>query len=150
LSVDNYFTRQNIPEDKSELHTRRREHLKSLLILEMFGRRSHRVAEACCTTGRTFQETLLPFHRVIKLQTPKHSFTCRRKGEYKVLRRRLIGGLAARLRIREMHTKIWSGNVKGRELSGDLFSHDWTTITALIKAVRPSVQTSFSNTSLES
>jgi hypothetical protein len=28
-SVDNYFTRQYIPEDKSELHTRRREDLKS-------------------------------------------------------------------------------------------------------------------------
>jgi hypothetical protein len=28
-SVDNYFTRQYIPEDKSELHTRRRENLRS-------------------------------------------------------------------------------------------------------------------------
>jgi predicted extracellular nuclease len=28
-SVDNYFTRQYIPEEKSELHTRRRENLKS-------------------------------------------------------------------------------------------------------------------------
>jgi hypothetical protein len=28
-SVDNYFTRQYIPEDKSELHTRRRENLKA-------------------------------------------------------------------------------------------------------------------------
>jgi hypothetical protein len=28
-SVDNYFTRQYIPEDKFELHTRRRENLKS-------------------------------------------------------------------------------------------------------------------------
>jgi hypothetical protein len=28
-SVDNYFTRQYIPEDYSELHTRRRENLKS-------------------------------------------------------------------------------------------------------------------------
>jgi hypothetical protein len=28
-SVDNYFTRQYIPDDKSELHTRRRENLKS-------------------------------------------------------------------------------------------------------------------------
>jgi hypothetical protein len=28
-SVDNYFTRQYIPEDKSEHHTRRRENLKS-------------------------------------------------------------------------------------------------------------------------
>jgi hypothetical protein len=27
--VDNYFTRQYIPEDNSELHTRRRENLKS-------------------------------------------------------------------------------------------------------------------------
>jgi hypothetical protein len=31
-SVDNYFTRQYIPEDKSELHTRRRENLKSLIL----------------------------------------------------------------------------------------------------------------------
>jgi hypothetical protein len=30
-SVDNYFTRQYIPEDKSKLHTRRRENLKSPL-----------------------------------------------------------------------------------------------------------------------
>jgi hypothetical protein len=29
MSVDNYFTRQYIPEDKSELHTHRRENLKS-------------------------------------------------------------------------------------------------------------------------
>jgi hypothetical protein len=28
-SVDNYFTRQYIPEDKSELYTRRRENFKS-------------------------------------------------------------------------------------------------------------------------
>jgi hypothetical protein len=28
-SVDNYFTRQYIPEDKYELHTRRHENLKS-------------------------------------------------------------------------------------------------------------------------
>jgi hypothetical protein len=28
-SVDNYFTRQYIPEDKSELNTRRRENFKS-------------------------------------------------------------------------------------------------------------------------
>jgi hypothetical protein len=28
-SVDNYFTRQYIPEDNSELHTQRRENLKS-------------------------------------------------------------------------------------------------------------------------
>jgi hypothetical protein len=28
-SADNYFTRQYLPEDKSELHTRRRENLKS-------------------------------------------------------------------------------------------------------------------------
>jgi hypothetical protein len=31
-SVDNYFTRQYIPEDKSELNTRRRENLKSYLL----------------------------------------------------------------------------------------------------------------------
>jgi hypothetical protein len=37
-SVDNYFTRQYIPEDKFELHTRRRENLKSHT-LYLFGRR---------------------------------------------------------------------------------------------------------------
>jgi hypothetical protein len=31
-SVDNYFTRQYIPENKSELHTRRRENLKSHML----------------------------------------------------------------------------------------------------------------------
>jgi hypothetical protein len=31
-SVDNCFTRQYIPEDKSELHTRRRENLKSHMV----------------------------------------------------------------------------------------------------------------------
>jgi hypothetical protein len=31
-SVDNYFTRQYIPEDKSELHIRRRENLKSHIL----------------------------------------------------------------------------------------------------------------------
>jgi len=31
-SVDNYFTRQYIPEDNSEHHTRRRENLKSHIL----------------------------------------------------------------------------------------------------------------------
>jgi hypothetical protein len=31
MSVDNYFTRQYIPQDNSELHTRRRENLKTLV-----------------------------------------------------------------------------------------------------------------------
>jgi hypothetical protein len=35
-SVDNYFTRQYIPEDKSELHTRRRENLKSHVVIHWF------------------------------------------------------------------------------------------------------------------
>jgi hypothetical protein len=35
-SVDNYFTRQYIPEDKSELHTRRRENLKSHILLLVY------------------------------------------------------------------------------------------------------------------
>jgi hypothetical protein len=34
-SVDNYFTRQYIPEDRSELHTRRRENFKSHIRKEM-------------------------------------------------------------------------------------------------------------------
>jgi hypothetical protein len=32
-SVDNYFTQQYIPEDKSELHTHNRENLKSHIIM---------------------------------------------------------------------------------------------------------------------
>jgi hypothetical protein len=32
-SVDNYFTRQYIPKDKSELRTRRREDLKSRILM---------------------------------------------------------------------------------------------------------------------
>jgi hypothetical protein len=35
-SVDNYFTRHYIPEDKSELHTRRRENLKSHKMFVVF------------------------------------------------------------------------------------------------------------------
>jgi hypothetical protein len=35
-SVDNYFTRQYIPEDNSEHHTRRRENLKSHISNCMF------------------------------------------------------------------------------------------------------------------
>jgi hypothetical protein len=34
-SVDNYFTRQYIPEDKSELHTRCRENLKSHKVIHL-------------------------------------------------------------------------------------------------------------------
>jgi hypothetical protein len=35
-SVDRYFTRQYIPEDKYELHTRRRENLKSHSIKQVW------------------------------------------------------------------------------------------------------------------
>jgi hypothetical protein len=35
-SVDNHFTRQYIPEDNSEHHTRRRENLKSHKEIKMF------------------------------------------------------------------------------------------------------------------
>jgi hypothetical protein len=35
-SVGNYFTRQYIPEDNSELHTRRRENLKSHEIIAVY------------------------------------------------------------------------------------------------------------------
>jgi hypothetical protein len=35
-SVDNYFTPQYIPEDNSELHTRRSENLKSHMVHESF------------------------------------------------------------------------------------------------------------------
>jgi hypothetical protein len=39
-SVDNYFTRQYIPEDNSELHTRRRENLKSHIAKYSFDQKS--------------------------------------------------------------------------------------------------------------
>jgi hypothetical protein len=35
-SVENYFTRQYIPDDNSELHTRRRENLKSHIVFFFF------------------------------------------------------------------------------------------------------------------
>jgi hypothetical protein len=35
-SVDNYFTRQYIPENKSELHTRRCENFKSHIVVSVF------------------------------------------------------------------------------------------------------------------
>jgi hypothetical protein len=35
MSGENYFTRQYIPEDNSELHTRRRENLKSHISKEL-------------------------------------------------------------------------------------------------------------------
>jgi hypothetical protein len=37
-SVDNHFTRQYIPEDNSEHHTRRRENLKSHVFISSAGR----------------------------------------------------------------------------------------------------------------
>jgi len=43
-SVDNYFTRQYIPEDNSELHIRRRENLKShipVIAIQLHGRQKH-------------------------------------------------------------------------------------------------------------
>jgi hypothetical protein len=36
-SVDNHFTRQYIPEDNSEHHTRRRENSKSHRLIDVFG-----------------------------------------------------------------------------------------------------------------
>jgi hypothetical protein len=35
-SVDNHFTRQYIPEDNSDHHTRRRENLKSHIVSQLF------------------------------------------------------------------------------------------------------------------
>jgi hypothetical protein len=46
-SVDSYFTRQNIQEDNSELHTRRRENLKSLVEVGRFN-----ILEGCLHTHR--------------------------------------------------------------------------------------------------
>jgi hypothetical protein len=47
MSVDNYFTWQYIPEDKSELHTRRRENFKSHNTLHTF--LSYLMRTACPT-----------------------------------------------------------------------------------------------------
>jgi hypothetical protein len=45
-SVDNYFTRQYIPEDNSEIHTRRRENLKSHTVSLKFGNTVKKIH--CC------------------------------------------------------------------------------------------------------
>jgi hypothetical protein len=42
-SVDNHFTRQYIPEDNSEHHTRRRENLKSHMLMLSFLSDSYRI-----------------------------------------------------------------------------------------------------------
>jgi hypothetical protein len=44
IIVDNYFTWQYIPEDESELHTRRRENLKSHNSLQFFDENTHSCA----------------------------------------------------------------------------------------------------------
>jgi hypothetical protein len=48
-SVDNHFTRQYIPEDNSEHHTRRRENLKSHKIVKVFGGKTRRKEAALKT-----------------------------------------------------------------------------------------------------
>jgi hypothetical protein len=40
-SIDNYFTRQYIPEDNPELHTRRRENLKSHILMAVAHMTTH-------------------------------------------------------------------------------------------------------------
>jgi hypothetical protein len=50
-SVDNYFTRQYIPKDNSELHTLRRENLKSHVSLQVSF--SHMNTECYNTALRT-------------------------------------------------------------------------------------------------
>jgi phage gpG-like protein len=66
-SVDNYFTRQYIPEDNSELYTRRRENLKSPergLLGEISGSYGDDWDIASCNQSYinlpTFQTCLLP------------------------------------------------------------------------------------------
>jgi hypothetical protein len=51
-SVDNHFTQQYIPEDNSELHTRRRENLKSHIV-NLYG-------EATLHCIRRFESSLIP------------------------------------------------------------------------------------------
>jgi hypothetical protein len=50
-SVDNYFTRQYIPEDKSEHHTRRRENLKSHIVKFMF---HYKILLACLQSSSLY------------------------------------------------------------------------------------------------
>jgi hypothetical protein len=52
-SVDNYFTRQYIPEDNSELHTRRRENLKSQRRMLPSLNTSHEKGKNVVTTSHT-------------------------------------------------------------------------------------------------
>jgi len=47
-SVDNYFTRQYIPEDNSELHTRRRENLKSHEISPVYSENHMKLINTLC------------------------------------------------------------------------------------------------------
>jgi hypothetical protein len=57
-SVDNYFTRQYIPEDNSELHTRRRENLKShkaVYCNEVVGSWTLSAVAQCVTAGAITQ-----------------------------------------------------------------------------------------------
>jgi hypothetical protein len=73
-SVDNYFTRQYIPEDNSELHTRRRENLKShlfkfCLLLNMSC--NVHIINSCFDFPRTTSPTLLTL--LLLLSSPPSS-----------------------------------------------------------------------------
>jgi hypothetical protein len=53
MIVDNHFTRQYIPEDNSEHHTRRRENLKSQVVFNFIGIKATQggIATSCEFTG---------------------------------------------------------------------------------------------------
>jgi hypothetical protein len=55
-SVDNHFTRQYIPEDNSEHHTRRRENLKSHMRDTLFLGRKHLLEGSKAMPARPFDK----------------------------------------------------------------------------------------------
>jgi hypothetical protein len=69
-SVDNHFTRQYIPEDNSEHHTRRRENLKSHKIQGHFSPSS-----SCFTAGRLLVTARAPVGKsgMIRTRMGKHN-----------------------------------------------------------------------------
>jgi hypothetical protein len=65
-SFDNYFTRQYISEDNSELHTRRRENLKSHADVKLVFRKS-KIIKHVCAASRNSSSSLCP--RTLHIET---------------------------------------------------------------------------------
>jgi hypothetical protein len=79
-SVDSYFTRQYIPEDNSELHTRRRENLKS------------HIYEYCWVRARYISATIMDNYHNLEIS------------DIKVLRRIIFFVLSFILRVQPTWT----------------------------------------------